>query len=320
MKPVVRGVGWLLAALLALALVAYLVAPLRKNRLDEAERTRAQADGSAHAFVTLPDGVTHYRLEGPDDARVVVLVHGFSNGSYVWDAHVPALAAAGYRAVALDLYGRGFSDRPNATYDAELYVRQIAGLLDSLGFREPVDLAGYSMGGAIVAELAARHPERVRSVVFVAPAGLSGEAPRALTVLATPVLGDWIFRVLGPSILDRMNVAELREANPSDAIVAAYRRQAGYQGYEAAMLSTIRHLPLFADSQAFEAVGRSGKPVAVFWGTQDRVVPFARSQELLRLVPQAKLYALEGMTHAVTYAHPEAIQADLIAFLNGSGT
>jgi pimeloyl-ACP methyl ester carboxylesterase len=172
------------------------------------------------------------------------------------------------------------------------------------------------MGGAVVAEFVARHPERVRSAVFIAPAGLSGELPAAW--LAAPLLGDWVFRVLGPSLLGRMAERELREASHADELVAAYRRQAAYAGYEPALLSTARHFPLTGATAAWDAVGRSGRPVLAFWGTRDPVVPFERSRELLRRVPQARLRALEGMTHAVTYAHPEAILPELIRFLDST--
>ena len=58
-------------------------------------------------------------------ARTVVLVHGFSVPYYIWDSTTTALAAAGYRVVRYDEYGRGLSDRPNVDYTADLYDRQL---------------------------------------------------------------------------------------------------------------------------------------------------------------------------------------------------
>jgi pimeloyl-ACP methyl ester carboxylesterase len=308
---------WVCACLglvVLLAAAAYVVAGLRKTPLDDAERTRLRRDGTAHAFAALGDGVTHYRLEGPADGPVVVLVHGFSNGSYVWDDYFAPLAAAGYRVLALDLYGRGFSDRPPTSYSAELFDRQILGLLDAVSIAQPVHAIGYSMGGAIVAELAARHPGRVRSTTLIAPAGLGAALPSA--ILTAPGLGEWIFRVLGPPISDHYVAVELMQAARGEALLAAYRRQAAYAGYEAALLSTMRHFPLAGAADAFDRLGRSGLPVLVFWGRSDSIVPVALAAELRHRVPQAVLQVFDDQTHAITYAHPELVLPPLLAFLH----
>jgi pimeloyl-ACP methyl ester carboxylesterase len=315
MRHLLRWTMAALVALVVLATVAFGVAGLRKTRLDDAERARARREGVAHAFAALAAGVTHYRLEGPADGPVVVLVHGFSNPSYVWDAYFAPLTAAGYRVLALDLYGRGFSDRPGIAYSAELFDRQILALLEVLAIRQPVHLVGYSMGGAVVTGLAARHPDRVRSATLIAPAGLGGELPAA--ALTAPVLGDWFFRVLGPTVLDAYAIPELMQAAHGEALVAAYRRQAAYEGYEAALLSTTRHFPLAGAADAFDGLGRSRLPVLALWGRDDAIVPFARSVELQRRVPQATLRPLDGQTHAVTYAHPELVIPPLLEFLGG---
>jgi pimeloyl-ACP methyl ester carboxylesterase len=316
MRSILRWTGIGLAAGLALAIAAWVVAGLGKTPLDAAERTRVQREGLAHDFVALPDGVAHYRLAGPEGAPVVVLIHGFANGFYIWDDYFAPLAAAGHRVLALDLFGRGFSDRPRAEYGADLYDRQIVALLDALGVQAPVDLVGNSMGGAIVAEFVARHAERTRSAVFIAPAGLGLEPVNAW--LTAPLLGDWLFRVVVPRWLERSVVAELMEAERGPALVAAYHRQAAFAGYEPALLSTARHFPLSDAGAAFDAVGRSGRPVLAVWGTADRTVPFALSEALLRRVPQTSLRPLDGQTHAVAYAQPGVVLGHLLGFLDAA--
>ena len=59
------------------------------------------------SFLKLPDGVVHYELAGAEDARTVVLVHGFSVPYYIWDPTCTALLQAGFRVLRYDLYGRG---------------------------------------------------------------------------------------------------------------------------------------------------------------------------------------------------------------------
>ncbi|MBS1241135.1 MAG: putative hydrolase, partial [Gemmatimonadetes bacterium] len=113
-------------------------------------------------FVTLSDGVTHYDISGPADGAPVALVHGFSVPGYIWDSTVAALTGAGYRVLRYDLFGRGFSDRPDVSYDADLYDRQLGELLDSTGFRGRVHVMGLSFGGFVTGTFAGRHLEPAR--------------------------------------------------------------------------------------------------------------------------------------------------------------
>ena len=81
--------------------------------------------------------MVHYELEGPADGQPVVLVHGFSVPYYIWDPTFPALAAAGLRVLRYDLFGRGYSDRPDLPYTMELFVRQLKDLLEALQVNKP---------------------------------------------------------------------------------------------------------------------------------------------------------------------------------------
>jgi len=74
----------------------------------------------------LADGVTYYEIAGQPGGQPVILIHGFSVPNFIWDPTFAALAAAGFRVLRYDLFGRGYSDRPKARYDKALFVRQLA--------------------------------------------------------------------------------------------------------------------------------------------------------------------------------------------------
>jgi pimeloyl-ACP methyl ester carboxylesterase len=103
--------------------------------------------------------------EGPP----VVLCHGFPELWYSWRHQLPALAEAGYRAVAPDMRGYGDSSIPAevGAYDLPTLCADMTGLLDALGEERAV-FVGHDWGAAVVWELAVRHPEHVAAV-----AGLS---------------------------------------------------------------------------------------------------------------------------------------------------
>ena len=188
------------------------------------EEVRQTAGGS---FVRLPDGVVHYELAGPPEARAVVLVHGFSVPYYIWDPTVAALVHSGFRVLRYDLYGRGYSDRPNVAYDADLYDRQLLGLLSAL-----------AMGVPIVVTFADRHPERVRALVLLDSS--YHEARRPTLWLGAPLLGEYYMTVLVAPSLAEGQLADFFQPERFPDWPEKYRVQMQYKGFRRALLSTMR--------------------------------------------------------------------------------
>lgn len=268
-------------------------------------------------FAALPDGTVHYELAGPSDAQCVVLVHGFSVPYYIWDPVFGPLVEAGFRVLRYDLYGRGYSDRPDTAYDQDLFDRQLWHLLPALGLEEPVDLVGLSMGGAIAVTFAHRHPDRVRKLVLMDPAGLPQKHPWVAKVVTAPILGEWVMDLLG----DRFLVSGLRDdvhdpRNLPPDYMARYREQMQYVGFKRALLSTLRSGILTGAEEAYRGVGQQGHPVLCIWGLEDRTVPFALSQRVKELIPQAELRAIASAGHVPYHDQPQEVLAALVQFLS----
>ncbi len=106
------------------------------------------------------------RDEGQGPA--VVLCHGFPELAYSWRHQVPALAAAGFRAIAPDQRGYGDTERPAdvAAYDIHQLTGDLVGVLDALDIERAV-FAGHDWGGLVVWQLALLHPERTAGVIGV---------------------------------------------------------------------------------------------------------------------------------------------------------
>lgn len=103
----------------------------------------------------------------------VVLLHGFPEIGHSWRHQLPALAAAGFHAVAPDLRGYGGSDRPSAVdaYAAPKLVGDVAGLIRALG-HESAHVVGHDWGGGLAWGLAGNLPGMVRSLTILnAPVG-----------------------------------------------------------------------------------------------------------------------------------------------------
>lgn len=109
----------------------------------------------------------------------VILCHGFPQLGYSWRHQLPALAAAGYTAIAPDQRGYGGSSVPagTAAYTQELLCGDLIGLLDALGLDQAV-FVGHDMGGSVVWNLAACFPARVAAVCSIGtPYTPPGRAP-----------------------------------------------------------------------------------------------------------------------------------------------
>lgn len=108
-------------------------------------------------------------------APLVVLLHGFPEFWWAWRHQLPALAEAGYRAVAMDLRGYGGSDKTPRGYDPRTLAADVAGVIRGLGARSAV-VVGHGWGGYVAWTVATEHPDCVRALaVSAAP------HPRALT-------------------------------------------------------------------------------------------------------------------------------------------
>ena len=240
--------------------------------------TRSSASGQ---FVELGDGVTHYEIGGPAEGQVVVLIHGFSVPSYIWDTTFLALTDSGFRVVRFDAFGRGYSDRPDVDYDGTLFERQVIELLDALKVSDPVDLVGLSMGGAVSARVAANNSDRIRRLVFIDPLTLGRPAPDM-----PELIGEIYFRI--------NNVPGMAEGQLSDFLypenypdwVERYREQMRYKGFGQAISSTIYHFIPEDHFANFSRLAEHDIPVMLIWGKQDRVLEIsgaAALQEILDL-------------------------------------
>ena len=288
--------------------------PMRGENKDLTPTVRAQLPG---AFIQLPDGVTHYELGGPEGAPVVVLVHGFSVPYFIWDPTYEVLTAAGFRVLRYDLYGRGFSDRPHGEYDLALFDRQLVNLLDLLGIRQVLGLVGLSMGGIISANFANLHPEMLKKLILIDPAGFALEIPFMMKLLTAPGLGELFFSVAGKARMKALFSHDIFDPKLIEKFIEEYTPAMKYKGFKRAILSTVRSGLLESGEEVYSRLGQhKDLPVLLFWGEQDETVPFRYSQILLEAVPHAVFHSIANAGHIPHYEKTEEVNPILLEFLN----
>ena len=291
-----------LSALAAVLLVYWTKDPERRTMNDEA---RAGVPGQ---FIRLADGVTHYETAGPDTGRAVVLAAAFSVPAYLSDSLFQRLGRAGFRVIRFDYYGRGWSDRPMVAYDLGLFDRQLAGLLDSLGVTAPIDLVGLSFGAAIVTDFADRHPDRVRSLIYIDPVFNTGRQlpPEERSALAwdwhmvfgggtNAMAAEPAVRLLLPRSASRLGGALSRAAaiQGDPRGVRRTRAAIAVAPHQGAATSEDRRTPA-AGTDRLGPAGRTG-------------APFSESAALLGVLPQATLVPVDSAGHLPHLDQPDVV-------------
>lgn len=291
------------------AVIVYRVQDPEKRILDSVARQEAPGK-----FMSLPDGMTHYEVAGPDTGRIVVLAAGFSVPGYIWDPLFHQLAAAGFRVIRYDYYGRGWSDRPRTTYDQELFVRQLNGLVDSLHL--PVfDLAGLSFGGTVVTSFTAAHPERVRTLLYFDPVFNNGRVPTPIEQSA--IRWDWEMVMKGGAA--RMALGQLDDFYHPDQHPewpGLYQVQQQFKGHREALRRTriaLRTDPV--QDTMLVRLGKEPRPVLIVWGKHDSAADFTGHVALQAAFPGAEFLPVEDAGHLPHIEQPTLVTTTVVGFL-----
>ena len=242
----------------------------------------------------------------------LVLASGLLLTDRMYVQTLSRLAAAGFRVVAVDVAGSGLSDDGKGLDE---YGRLLGRVLDELGVERAV-LAGHSLGGRLVTELAARSPERVVGLLLVdASVGapwdslvrLVGWAPPSVGVLGAMLLADTLGTV--PFARDLGQAAKLsRLAVP----VMVGHLTAPWRLFGPGLSA------LYASASAplLDLVGRTAVPVAAVHGDCDLVVPLATARDTARRTG-GELVVVHGATHSWVLQDPETLPAIVRELLGG---
>jgi pimeloyl-ACP methyl ester carboxylesterase len=133
----------------------------------------------------------HY-IDYPGDEPPLILLPGLTANAHCFDGLIQAGLSSRFRVLALDLRGRGLSDKPATGYAMSDHAADVIALLDSLGIKQAVT-CGHSFGGLLALYLAATYPERVASLIVLdASAGLVNESSRKLIKPSLDRLGKTV--------------------------------------------------------------------------------------------------------------------------------
>ncbi len=251
-----------------------------------------------------------YDLMGPANGPVVCMTHSLASDIGMWAEQVPALLAAGYRVLRIDMRGHGGSDPVAGDYSMNALGDDVALVLDALGL-DKVHYIGLSIGGMLGQAFALDHPHRLVSAMWcdtlpASPAGAAQVwAERMRTVREAGTLLP-----LADVTMERWLTEAMHRRDPGrwqqirDTIVGT--TPAGYLGCCAAI-------------QSFDFADRLPAlrlPVLVVCGADDSGTPPAENRRIAELVPGGRYEQIADARHFPNVEHPDTFNHIMLEWLN----
>jgi epoxide hydrolase 4 len=268
----------------------------------------------------------HAVVEGPERGPLIVMLHGFPEFWYSWRYQIKALAAAGYRAVAVDQRGYNLTDK-RGPYDVFTLAGDIVRLIRTLGHERAV-IMGNDWGGVVAWVLGTRHPGIVeKMIVLNAPhpsAGLIAlrsvylpQLFRSWYVLAfqIPVVPETLMSVNDFEVLARILEQQTKGA-VSDEEIGYFKRawarpgalSAGVEWYRASLRTWMR-------GRLKDLTVRT--PSLLIWGDRDAYLTTRTAEWTRRYVTDLRVAYIRGASHWVQQDSPEMVNRYALDFLRG---
>lgn len=278
-------------------------------------------------FATIDSVRLHYRTWNDTLAYPkgkVFLVHGFCGSTFCWRENFDTLASCGYRVVAIDLPGFGYSDRSlNVNQSQSNRARLLWSFLFKIekGDTSGWNLVGHSMGGGTVEAMALLHPEHTKSLtivdglVFLKNENMQGAF---VTMSKNKQYNKVIVSFTKKNLITSNTIKKLLRKNygyiPDSAVVNGYLEPLLIKGTAECVIN------VFANSKEIihlNSVGFKDLPVLVIWGRKDRTIYLSSGERFHNNVPSSEFRVIPEARHAPMETHPQIFNKYLLEFLSG---
>ncbi|MGD1864182.1 MAG: alpha/beta fold hydrolase [Phormidesmis sp.] len=247
----------------------------------------------------------------------VVLLHGLVSQSYSWRGVMEPLAKNGFRAIAPDWIGHGYSSKPDKkefTYDTDAFLTGLEHWLDTLEL-EKFSLVVQGFLGSVGLLYAAKHPDKIEKLVIVnTPLTAEAKLPFKVAQLGWPLFGEVVTQ--DPILVDRT----LEGGGPyevGDADLEVYRKpflKSSDAGR--ALLATVRQLQLDKTMAAIDEGFKGWSiPTLIAWGTADKWLPISLAEKFATRLKAVTLSPLEETGHYAQEDWAEKVSDAVVPFL-----
>lgn len=273
-------------------------------------------------FVEVEGSRVHYQEAGLTDAKPIFLIHGFASSTLMWSKVFLKLAEAGFRVIAPDLIGYGYSAKPRrGEYTIEMQARMILGLMDQLGIDQAV-MIGSSYGGAVAATCALDYPDRLEKLVLVGTVNSNEPLKYSLMRLfGSPLVGDVVAPLLiGSRRLLRRRMKRVYDQHAwvlDERVVEARHRPLRTRATHRAIIRTVRRWNAERVSLDAHLIKH---PTLLLWGETDQDVPLDDGRRLQQQIEGSRLIVFPDCGHLPHEEYPEAFTEVITDFCSDQST
>ena len=264
-------------------------------------------------IVQLSKGFTYYKLGNKEtNAIPVVLVHGFSVPSYIWDPTFELLLDKGYFVISLDLYGRGFSENVDEIYTDELFANQVIELLQKLNI-DSAKFLGLSNGGRVISKIADINPSIVEELIYVASSGFKYVEELNDKSVSEIEVSNFIKNNY-PTISEGQ-LLDFKYPEKHSGWDIKYEELLKYKGFAKALISTRKNH--YTMDSIHIKIQNSDIPVSTIWGDSDQVVLYKDFEKRIdSILPKRKEFFILDSGHLPHMENPNEFNKILLSILN----
>lgn len=305
-----------LIILLALLLLPLAYAVFRTdNTVPKAQVKAAYSLPNSH-FIRWKGAEMHYTDSGNDTAMTVLMIHGFggSNRDFIV---LDSLINHRYRVIRVDMPGFGLSDYPFAYGERtfrDAYSEYFNFLMDTLGI-DSCHVMGNSLGGLMSLELAAQHPQRVRSLVLFNSAGYDMmEVLKSANayVLRNPVVKLLVRKGMSESMTER----GMRRVVYSDTLLTEEKvRRVNMMWNREGNMRHLVEMANTAEEPDEEMIRSIGCPTLIIWGRDDQIINVKYAERFHRDIQGSRLVIYDRCGHVPMLERPQEVCREVMGFL-----
>ena len=307
-------IGAISVSALAASVAAKLL--LRPKDVEWEQNREAVFHADYSRFIEVGGVRVHYQEAGDANAPPMILIHGFASSNLVWSKVFLELAAAGFRVIAPDLPGYGYSEKPRQLdYTIARQAEVVEGFLKQLEIDQAI-FVGSSYGAAVAITIALDHPALVEKLILVG--AVNNNKPTRyllMRLFGSPIIGD----IISPLVVGSRRLLRLRMKRVYDRhswVLDERRVEARHlplrtRGAHRAIIRTVRRWDA-------ERVSRDAplitQPTLLLWGDSDREVPLEDGKRLQQSIPGARLIIFRDCGHLPHEEYPQAFTKLVLEF------
>ena len=260
--------------------------------------------------ITINNLTVSYSDHGPDDAPVIIFIHGFPLNKSMWNIQVEALKE-NYRVIAYDIRGHGNSDAGFDEFSIELFVIDLLRLMEKLKIEKSI-LCGLSLGGYIALNAVLKHPDRFDGLILNDTQCISDtpeiKENRCLAIIRIMKNG---VEQYADEIIKNLFAPEsfTKKKNVIDAV-----KEMIISTPKQSLCNTLHALA--ERKETCDQLPQINIPVLIMVGKEDKITPIAAAQQMHEKMFNSKLEIIQQAGHLSNLENPTTFNTHLVNFLD----